>query len=182
MKNKSTLRLEILEKRNQLSPKDIQEKSDIICNKVIASPQFKLADTILVYMPIKSEVLTIPLIKHAWSLNKCVGLPKTQGEKMEFYEVYNFNDLTLGKFNVLEPLPTRLIETQNALLIMPGVVFDKQKNRIGYGKGFYDRYLKQYPKFETMALAFECQIVDKIMSESHDILPDYLITERQIIK
>ena len=65
---------------------------------------------------------------------------------------------------------------------MPGVAFDRNKNRIGYGKGFYDSYLTLHSQFDTIALAFDCQIVESIQTESHDIIPHYLITESIIIQ
>lgn len=182
MKTKSIIRQEILQKRDALSDTERKIKSERICQRLITDERFMLAKTILVYMPIKTEVSTLPLIEQAWALNKRVGLPKTQGDEMNFYECHDFSDLTIGAFNILEPKTEVLIEPSHALLIMPGAVFDQQRHRIGYGKGFYDRYLKNHSPIETIALAFDCQIVDYFEAEAHDIAPSCILTESQTIK
>lgn len=181
MNQKALIRKQILQKRNQLSTFERNLKSQIICDRVMANEKFIYAETILIYMPIGSEVLTLPLIEAAWSLKKRVGIPKTNGNEMDFYELNDFNELIIGAFNVREPNHSNPISIKNTLLILPGVVFDYHKNRIGYGKGFYDRYLKSHSDIETIALAFECQIVDSIEVESHDISVNRIFTEQQII-
>lgn len=182
MINKSILRKEFLAKRNSLTLNERTIKSEIICQKVSSHPKFLEAEIILIYMPIESEVSTLSLIKQSWNLSKKVGLPKIQNNEMEFYAVKDFTELTKGPFNILEPSSEHLIKTSNALMIMPGVIFDLHKNRIGYGKGFYDRYLILHPEIETIALAFDCQIIESIQTEPHDIAPHFLITESLIIE
>ena len=181
MKNKVIIRREILQKRDALSDCERTKKSELICQRLMTDKRFIAAETILVYMPIKSEVSTIRLIEKAWTLNKRVGLPKIQGDEMNFYECRDFSELSLGAFNILEPKTEVLIEQSHALLIMPGVVFDQHKHRIGYGKGFYDRYLKNHPNLETIALAFDCQIIDYFEAEAHDIAPNFILTESHTI-
>jgi len=99
---------------------------------------------------------------------------------MDFYYVNSLNDLTKGYMGILEPdiinkalLP---VDEYSGLCIVPGVAFDKNCNRIGYGKGFYDRFFSVY-KIKNVGLAFECQIVDKIQSEENDFSLDLVITE-----
>ena len=180
--SKSIIRKEVLQKRNSLSPNERKIKSELICQKVISHPKFLEAEVILVYMPIKSEVSTISIIQQAWKLNKIVGFPKIEDNKMQFYNANNFSQLAKGTSSILEPETNNLIEPSKALIIMPGVAFDRNKNRIGYGKGFYDSYLTLHSQFDTITLAFDCQIVESIQTESHDIIPHYLITESIIIQ
>ena len=127
-----------------------------------------------------SKILARLLIETAWNLNKIVAVPKIINGNMSFYRIQSFKDLTIGTFNILEPTSNELICTTEGLMIMPGVVFDKNCHRIGYGKGFYDRYLKNYPQLNKIAVAYDLQVVDHIQSEAHDINPHFVITESQI--
>lgn len=180
MKYKHELRRQILKIRSQL-PLDIWlQKSTQISHVVIQHPSFKSASIIYIYIDYKQEVSTRLIIKEAWKLNKTVAVPKIINGRMSFYQINSFDDLKPGTFGILEPFTNQLISSNEGLMIMPGVVFDTHCHRIGYGKGFYDRYLSHYPTLERLALAFDLQIVDYIESESHDINPHSIITESKI--
>ena len=180
MNNKSILRNEILKKRAELPYPLWKEKSEKIFRSVISHPLFKSTSIIYIYIDYKNEVSTRLIIEEAWKLNKTVAVPKIINQKMRFYKIQSFNDLQLGMFGILEPISSEEITTNHGLMIMPGVAFDSNCHRIGYGKGFYDQYLKVYPHLNTLALAFDCQIVEDITAEDHDIDPQLVVTESQI--
>lgn len=101
---------------------------------------------------------------------------------MEFCSLSSFEQLVPGTYGILEPDGTDVSEQKNGLMLVPGVAFDKLRNRIGYGKGYYDRYLKAHPLLHTIALAFDLQIVSKIKAQEQDVKPELLLTESCIYK
>lgn len=180
MKSKKQLRQQIIYQRLQLSPAEVLEKSKLIQKKVCSHPTFLNAPVIYIYIDYHHEVSTRSIIETAWKLNKIVAAPKIIDREMKFYQIHTFDDLAPGTFGILEPLTNECISNNEGLMIMPGVVFDVNCHRIGYGKGFYDRYLNRYPALDKIALAFDLQIVDQIETEPHDINPQFVITESQI--
>ena len=181
--SKHSIRQEILNLRQALGEDEQKYKSNLIYQSIINDEYFIKAPVLLVYLSTKYEVSTTSLIKKAWELGKTVAAPKVNGGVMDFYVFSSFNQLKVGPFyGILEPTTTEPIQTKDALIIMPGVAFDYQRNRIGYGKGYYDRYLSEHPDYETIALSFDCQLLKKIPSEEHDLKPNKIITETGIIK
>ena len=180
MKSKKQLRQEIISQRLQLSATEILEKSKQIQKKICSHPTFLNAPVIYIYIDYRHEVSTRLIIETAWKLNKVVATPKIIDGEMKFYQIHTFDDLATGTFGILEPVTNECISNNEGLMIMPGVVFDINCHRIGYGKGFYDRYLNRYPTLDKIALAFDLQIVDQIETESHDVNPQFVITESQI--
>ena len=181
--SKYSIRQEILHARQSLGEDEQNYKSNLIYQSIINDEYFIKAPVLFVYLSTKNEVSTTALIKKAWELGKTVAAPKVNGNGMEFYVFSSFNQLKVGPYyGILEPTTTEPIQTKEALIIMPGVAFDYQRNRIGYGKGYYDRYISEHPYHETIALAFDCQLVKEIPSEEHDFKPNKIITETNIIK
>lgn len=181
--DKADIRAMVKKQRKELSERELSEKSDEICRKVMALREFSAADMILAYMDCKGEVSTKPLIEKAWRLGKKVAVPRVEGDDMCYYYIDSFADVGDGYFHVPEPLKGQILcrnEAEDALLIVPGVGFDQQRNRCGYGKGFYDRYLAAHKRHFTVALAFDFQIVDEVPTRPEDIRPRILITETRI--
>lgn len=197
MKSKKELRKEILRLRDALSLEERREKSHIIAEKVIAQKAFKEADKILLFASYKSEVDTAKIFETVQKLSKDVYYPKVMGEEMEFYKVEREADLIEGYCGIREPEATpnkKFIPQPNdkICVIMPGAVFDKEGNRIGYGGGYYDKYLQWLESFYVediektdkhiykIAVAFECQLVEvgQIASDQHDIKVDFIVTEK----
>lgn len=194
---KKILRKEILKCRNEMPLIMREEKSEKIQQKVYQLPAYQEAPILLAYADYQSEVITTPIIKSALADGKEVYCPTVQGNDMEFYQINNLGELQEGYKGIREPLPEpeRKFYLEKAadnkiLMLMPGAVFDTKRHRIGYGKGFYDRYLSRIGKITedllplpnnpvvcTAALAFACQIVEKLPAEQHDICPDILLTE-----
>lgn len=162
-----------------MTEKEWEDKSLAIFKKVAAHPFFLRADSVYCYVDYRREVGTRNLIEECWRVGKRVAVPKVEGNKMQFYYIQHFSDLTEGYRGISEPQKGALACEKNALVIMPGAAFDHMRNRIGYGKGFYDRFLHIHPDFHTIALAFSCQMVDEIIADAYDVRPEILITEEQ---
>lgn len=129
---------------------------------------------------------TAPIIERAWEEMKIVSVPKTISEKktLKFYRINSFKELKKGYGNILEPYDNKsnYIEKNNIdLLIVPGVVFDQFGYRIGYGGGYYDRFLVDFPNY-TVSLVSRLQLVDSLPVEAHDIPVQHLITEEGLRK
>ncbi len=153
-----------------------------IADKVSHMKQFQDALCIFAYMDVRGEVMTKELIKKAWDEGKQVAVPKVSGKKMEFYYITDFAQCTPGCFDIPEPETGRPKATgDQTFMIVPGVAFDRQRHRIGYGGGYYDRYLDRNPGCTTAAVAFSWQVTEYVPHEPFDIVPDYLVTEKEII-
>lgn len=105
---------------------------------------------------------------------------KSRGQRDDFYLVEQKEDLQPGAYGILEPTGEYKADGYDGLLIMPGVAFDEECHRIGYGGGFYDKYLKTHPDLHTIAVAFELQMYRELPFEEHDIKPEKVITEKHI--
>lgn len=195
MIGKKELRKEILKRRDALPLEERIEKSQRIAEAVIKQENFEDAAVVLAFASFRSEVDTSPIIHQALMLKKKLYLPKVIGEEMEFYQVDDAIELEDGYFGIQEPKPEPSKHftpksNEKIFILMPGAVFDEEGGRIGYGKGFYDRFLQQLEmqtKKENLckaAIAFSCQIVEKgdIIKEKHDVNPDIIITEEKVYK
>lgn len=183
---KKEYRKKALERRNLLSKQELSDKSQQIHSKIIDLSEYRNASVLLFYASYLSEVDTFLLMKKALQDKKRCFFPKVNGREMNFYEVRQINDLVPGFHGILEPLPDNAFQwneslIENTLMIVPGTVFDRNRNRIGYGGGYYDRFLKKYP-VHNVALFFDCQEVEQIPSEPFDIKPKQIITETRWIK
>lgn len=180
MLSKEEIRKELIEKRNKLSKEFVISNSNSIKEKLISINEYINCDYIYIYMDINNEVDTTEIILDAFKDNKKVAIPKVVDNIMNFYYIENINQISIGKFGIPEPISNKIANDQNALIIIPGVAFDNSKHRIGYGKGFYDKYL-QNKKIVKIALAFDFQVLYSIPYDEYDISPDIIITEKQII-
>ena len=187
---KKSIRTAYLSKRNAMDAEKRREASEKIAEKVFEDKHFKEAQTVFVYASYKSEADTVPIIQRALQLGKRVAAPKVQGEEMFFYEIKSLEDLLPGYQGILEPQnedQEPVIPADNDIMLVPGAAFDRQGSRIGYGKGYYDRYWNQLisaygSKPYLIALAFACQIFPKkLPTEEHDKKIDCILTERRVI-
>ena len=175
--SKRDIRLEVLEKRARMSPEERASKSRAIGDRLMKTGLWADAKTVFLYMSLPGEVETDRLIAEAWSQGKQVAVPKVTEEGLVFSKLDSFEELSEGSFHVREPREIREISDGRALVIMPGVAFDIKCNRIGYGKGFYDRYLFEHREHPAVALSFDFAVYSKIPSGPHDIKPGLIITE-----
>lgn len=177
METKKEIRKRILKKRSSLSNLEQNEKSRKIAEKILRLKEFIRAENILLYMDFCNEVQTGLLIETCLLQGKKIGIPKIQGEIMEFYELHDIEDVEVGFFGIREPVSQIICQPEQAFVIVPGVAFTRQGGRIGYGKGYYDRYLHQHPQYVTCGIAYDCQVMEQLPAEEHDVPLDMLITE-----
>lgn len=179
---KSLLRKEVLHKRNSMSHFEISMKSKLIQQKLIESPVFNQSRSIGLYLAIGSEVQTREIINYALDLGKTVLLPRIMSNDLRFYVVdqkdFEKNSFDVNRFGIKEPnidnRPADFID----LLIIPGIVFDMYGFRIGYGYGYYDKYLTINKFSKSIGLAYDFQFIKKpIPILPHDRKIDVLITE-----
>ena len=181
MKNK--IRKRILALRKAMPESVLQGKSKKIIEKVMNHPMYQRAEIIFCYMDAKGEVKTRDLIEHAWTMGKKVAVPKVHGDVMEFYYIEAFQQLESGYFGIMEPgSECSKLEhvSNNSLVIMPGVAFDKMGNRIGYGRGYYDKYFSSYSDLYKMAIAYSEQIVEEIPADNLDVKADCVVTDENV--
>ncbi len=180
METKKDIRTRILKERKLMSYEDWWAKSHIICKKVTTHPFFLSSKEICCYIDVQNEVGTREIIETAWKQGKKVAAPRICGDDMRFFYFHSFDELKDDTYHIPAPSDLLPADSSSSLIIMPGAVFDKKRHRIGYGKGYYDRYLNIYSGCKTIAIAFENQVLTAIPFESHDKCPDYLITEEKI--
>jgi len=180
MESKKDIRNRILAVRESMSEAEWAQKSEYIIEQLTSHPWFQEAEDVYCYVNYRNEVNTRDFIETCWRLGKKVAVPKICADEMRFYYIQNFADLNEGFRGILEPNILAPATKENALIIMPGAVFDIYRNRIGYGRGFYDRFLSNYKFSHTIALAFSNQIVSQIPTQSHDWKPEIVITEEKI--
>ena len=184
--DKKKLRTLMLNKRNSLSKEETLTCSHAIMEKVVSHYDFSHALELLIFVNFGSEVNTKGIISYGLMLGKRIYCPKVlEDGKMEFYEIHSLEELEAGYQGILEPKVIAERKWQageaNALMILPGAVFDKKGHRIGYGGGYYDRFLEN-SNFAgiKMALAYSFQVEDEIPFEVHDEKVDLVITENEI--
>jgi 5-formyltetrahydrofolate cyclo-ligase len=183
---KKALRKQILEKRNTLSPSQIQDYSDKILKKLQNLNVYDDSKNIMIYMDYKNEVATKNIIADLWKSNKMVIIPRvnTTTNFLDLYKITSFDHLIKSKYGILEPDPTKNEKVSAIdvdLILSPGVCFDKNCNRMGYGGGFYDKLLETTkPSVITIGLAFQIQIVESVPTEVHDKKLNYILTEEHL--
>ena len=189
---KRRIRKNVLALRDAMTPAVRTEKSTRIIKRLFAAEAYRSADVILTYVNYQSEVITTALIKRALADRKRVFVPKVAGDDMDFYRITGMSCLEEGYRGLLEPSGNEIsrekIFSENSkytLMIMPGAVFDEKRHRIGYGKGFYDRYLMRMEELgitiHTLALCYECQVLQNVPYGMHDRKPDFVLTEKRLI-
>ncbi len=196
MVKKESLRKEIKQKRNLLSEAFVEENSRLICDKLIkyieardteaqkTKTDITAYDTYLMYASANNEVDLSHFIKWALAMGKTVAFPRVHksGENdMDFYRTDSVKDLSEGNFHIMEPSAKCPIitPTDKTLCLVPGLVFSEKGSRIGYGRGFYDKYFSRYTNITKIGIAFDFQIYPDWEAYSSDVPMDALITEKR---
>lgn len=179
---KNQLKQSIIEQRNSLTKKEILEKSNQIGENLFNLEIFKNSKTVMLFVSFNSEVYTHDMIRYSLK-NKTVIIPKVLHHEIEPSVIIDFDNLIpSGKFGILEPIEIMKIAYKNIdLVLVPGIGFDKEGHRVGYGSGYYDKFLKKVPKAIKIGLAFDFQIVDKVPREEHDVPVDLVVTDKEVI-
>lgn len=171
---KEFLRKKYKEKRDNIKNK--VTKDNLIYQKVINNKDILSSKTLLIYISINSEVDTIKIINYFLN-TKNIAVPKIIDNDMFFCYVTNLNELTSGKYNIPEPTNENIVtDFDNAICIVPGICYDKKNYRVGYGKGYYDRFLSKN-KIKTIGLCYKECMIEKIDNDKYDYKIDEVITE-----
>lgn len=175
--------------RDALQEEDIRKKSDKICERLLESEWYEKSQVIYGYYPLGKEVDCRRFLAQALCDGKTVALPATSRTRlevehdlfgMEFFRITSMTELTEGAFHVMEPTEScPMIRAEDAIVIVPGVVFDCEGNRLGYGRGYYDRYFARYSRLHRIAVAYEQQMEEKLAVLSTDIRMHRIYTEEQ---
>ena len=180
---KQTLRRELLEKAATLSALHLAQSDEEILRQVLQLPQYKRSKTVFTYVSVRHEVDTRRLIQQAFADGKQVAVPLCFGQgKMEARGITSFGQLYPAAFGLLEPEQTApLLPPQSIdLIIVPCVACNEQGRRLGYGGGFYDRYLTQRKGWDIVCLCREEFILEEIPVQKHDIAMPYVVSETRI--
>ena len=172
--DKQTLRKKYLEIRKNLSDKNL--KSELIFNKIINTKEYQNSHVIALYKSLDSEVNTDELIDYSLSIGKIVLLPKVINDDMIFYQITNQTIFVKSNFGVYEPMEENHYDGKIDLIIVPGVCFDKNNNRLGFGKGYYDKYLAN-KNIKKIGICFKEQLLDNLPADINDIKMDLSITD-----
>ncbi|MDH5525252.1 MAG: 5-formyltetrahydrofolate cyclo-ligase [Desulfobulbaceae bacterium] len=185
---RADLRKKILAQRDRLPPAERSQKSKAIAERLWAIPAFAGSATLLIYVNFRSEVETLGLIKTCLQkgMRVCVPLTVMAEHQLLAYEINDpERDLVPGYCNIPEPDPQRLRLVEPAAIdtvILPGSVFDEQGGRLGYGGGYYDRFLQYHaPQALRIGVAYDLQLIEAVPVEPHDQQLHYLITESKTI-
>lgn len=169
--DKALLRREIREKKKAMTEEDILRRSRKLAMLLPRAIEYREAETVYGYLPFNQEVRLIPILEQAIREGKRVAVPKIRDGEMFFVYMEDFSQIQYGRGGVPEPIADGPVaHDEKALVILPGLVFDIYGSRIGYGGGFYDRFLAREPGHPTIALCYDFQVMPfNLGREPHDI-------------
>ncbi|OLP65586.1 hypothetical protein BACPU_16740 [Bacillus pumilus] len=181
---KKELRLQTLARLDEMSTETFEQSASLLFEHLFQLPDWKQAETIALTMSRGKEVPTRPLIESAWQVGKTVCVPTCfpKTKDMTFYEYTPETKMKSSYFGLTEPDPETSIAIDKAaidLMIVPGVCFDQQGYRIGYGGGYYDRYLVDYPGV-TLAVCLSVQQIKQVPAEKHDLPVSMVVSEKGV--
>ena len=191
MKTKKEIRNTILSMRRAMDEETVALASQVICRKIIGIKEYEEADDVCLYVPINNEVDVMLMADIAVEEGKRVWIPKvvSKGEGHEAGDMvftrYEgcLEDTIPGAYQIPESKSQEVLEpSEKTVVIMPGAVFTPWRDRIGYGGGYYDKFLEKNPQCSTIAACYDIQIVDEIPVEEFDRKPDYVVSERSIYR
>lgn len=171
--NKQELRSDIRKKKRAMTEEEILSKSEALGKMLFESKCYKDAKVIYGYLPYNQEVRTVPMLEQALRDGKRVAVPKVYGDEMRFIYLDDLTQVAGGYAGIPEPIADGPVACEKeALVLMPGLAFDPQGHRIGYGGGFYDKFLASEPEHPTVALCYDFQVLPKLDTEEFDIPVD----------
>ncbi len=174
--DKKALRKEIRDKKRAMTEAEIAGKSEALSKLFAASEAYKHAKSIYGYLPYNQEVRTVPMLQQAMADGKRVAVPKCYGEEMRFIWMEDLSRVEKGYAGIPEPVEDGPVaDDKTALVLMPGLAFDPQGHRIGYGGGFYDKFLAREPEHPTLALCYDFQMLEQLQTEEFDIPVDWVL-------
>ena len=183
IQTKKEIRKYIKNIKSSMNSPEIFEKSFLIQHLLMEQEEYKKEKNIYIYVNYNQEVITTDIIKKSLESGKNVYVPKIHGDVIKFHQILSFeDDLTPGSFGILEPTNNMSDDLRDGLLIMPGLAFDMEFHRIGYGGGFYDKYLELPNSHIKLALAYDFQMFDLIATDEFDMKVDVIITQDLVIR
>lgn len=174
--DKKALRRAIGEKKRSLTVEQIAAASAQLTEKFLAHPAYRAARSLYCYLSYNQEVRTETILTQALRDGKRVAVPKVYGDEMKFLWLDNLSAVAPGAYGIPEPVADEPVaDDPTALVLMPGLAFDREGHRMGYGGGFYDKYLSAHPGHPTLALCYAFQLLPHVDTEAHDIPVDDVI-------
>ena len=185
---RNNIRKQMKDKREALRDEQVTDLSQMLTEAVVSHYDFLKAKDILIYRNMGQEARTDGIIAYAFMLGKRVFIPRVEGKTMDFYEIHDIHECVPGFRGIAEPplgaekfgISKEACE-EDVLVVLPGLSFDKQGNRLGYGGGYYDNYLKNTPACRKMGIGYDFQIVGEIPVCEWDQPVDIVITEKRVI-
>ena len=174
--DKKELRQKIRQQKRNMTAEEVETASRSLAEQFWRSPYYQNASVIYGYLPYNQEVRTVPILEQALRDGKKVAVPKVYGDTMRFIYLEDLSQVAPSSMGIPEPIADDPVaEDARALVLMPGLAFDKKGNRMGYGGGYYDKFLSQEPNHPTVALCYAFQMVDAIPTEDYDIPVDCVL-------
>ena len=174
--DKKALRAEIRAKKRALTEEQIVRYSEELAQKLFAHPFYQAAKSIYGYMSYNQEVRTTRMLSRALADGKRVAVPKVYGDTMKFILLSDLTQVAKGYAGIPEPVADGPVAADpTALVLMPGLAFDPEGHRLGYGGGFYDKFLAAEPDHPTLALCYDFQMLPHLDTEHYDIPVDRVL-------
>ena len=180
MLDKKALRREIGLKKRAMTAAQIEDYSRELAGRLYETEFYKEAKSLYCYLPYNQEVRTWPILERARADGKRVAVPKVYGDEMKFLWLDDFTQVAEGAYTIPEPVfDEPVADDETALILMPGLAFDPTGHRVGYGGGFYDKYLEAHPHHKLVALCYPFQLFTHLDVEDHDVPVDLVICAGQ---
>jgi len=174
--DKATIRKQIRELKKAMTAEEIQQSSEKLGELFLSSELYRQAKTIYGYLPYNQEVRTTTIVAQALADGKKVAVPKVYGEQMKFIYLTDLSQVEKGYCGIPEPIADEPVaDDPTALVLLPGLAFDRQGHRMGYGGGFYDKFLATEPHHPTIALCYSFQVLPQLPAEEFDVPVDVVL-------
>ena len=174
--DKKELRARIRSRKRAMTEEEVCRRSARLTELFLQSDAYRRAKSVYGYLPYNQEVRTVPLLEQAIRDGKRVAVPKVYGDEMKFLWMEDLTQVSKGYAGIPEPIADGPVaDDETALVLMPGLAFDEEGHRIGYGGGFYDKFLSREPGHPTLALCYEFQMQPHVDTEEFDIPVDCVI-------
>ena len=182
METKNEIRKVMKAKRREVDGKERETAALALLDRLVETKDYQDAKSVYAFVSYNDEIDTFPIMRRVLEDKKRLFAPKIEAGVMSFYEIMNIDrDLSEGAFGILEPNTGAMDISHNGLMLMPGLAFDKEHNRVGYGKGFYDKYLSWPNSHIKIAIGYDFQVIDDVIpTREDDIKADYIITDKGV--
>jgi 5-formyltetrahydrofolate cyclo-ligase len=175
--DKQQLRRQMQTQKRAMTADEIQAASAKLAHQLFDHPAYQSARSIYGYLSYNQEVRTMPILEQAQKDGKRVAVPKVYGDVMRFLWLDDLQAVAPGAYNIPEPVADEPeADDPTALILMPGLAFDSQGHRCGYGGGFYDKWLAEHPGHPLLALCYDFQLLPHLDTDLHDIPVEWVLS------